>query len=319
LVSGPSGWGSGFISWWIAEDGYADLSRAGVIRWFVRVNEKIHWADTRDELLELFPGKFPKSVTFIPATVYDNKKLLENNPEYLANLEAQPLVDRERFLGDRERGGNWKIRAEAGKVFNRDWFEIVEAAPTGGVEGSGWDFAATEKSLKNNDPDYTARVKIRKVRGTFYILDMFMERYAAGEIDNLILTTSQADRMTARSQGVQRFVVRWEIEPGSAGQRVNNSTMRLLAGFEATGVPITGDKVTRAKPMAAQALAGNIKLVAGAWNDTFLALFHAFPDARHDDPIDAASVIFNALADLPEPTPPRQDNQRRAMREVFNS
>jgi predicted phage terminase large subunit-like protein len=320
LVNGPSGWGSGLISWWIDEDGYANLDRAGVIRWFVRVNETLYWGASREELLERFPGKFPKSITFIPATVYDNAILLANNPEYLANLEALPLVERERFLGDKKRGGNWKIKAEAGKVFNREWFEIVPDAPGGGIEGDGWDIAATLKSLSNDDPDYTSRVRMRKVRGSYYVLGMFMERYAAGEIDNLMLTTSQQDRAQARAAGVTRFIVRWEIEPGSAGQRVNNSTIRLLAGFEAAGVPITGDKVTRAKPMAAQAVIGNIKLVAGPWNDAFLSIFHSFPDGKHDDPIDAASVIFNALAEMPETQVTNAGEQtRQAIREVFNS
>lgn len=320
LVSGESGWGSGLISWWIKEDGYPDPARAGVIRYFLRRGEVLHWGDTREELIERFPGSQPKSITFIPATVYDNKKLLEVNPEYLANLEALPLVERERFLG-----GNWKIKAAAGKVFNRDWFKIIEpsAVPGGGVEGDGYDFAATVKKVESDDPDYSCRVKMRKVNGKFYVLDMQMERIAAGEIDQWVLQTTTRDRQIARSQGVTRFIVRWENEPGSAGLRVTNAMIRLLSGFEAAGVPITGDKLTRAKPLAAQVGAGNVYLVAGPWNDQFLALFHSFPEARHDDPIDAASVIFNVLADLPEDQQPANSAEaiakRQAARAVFQS
>jgi predicted phage terminase large subunit-like protein len=210
-------------------------------------------------------------------------------------------------------------------VFNRDWFKLVQPAdvPGGGVEGIGFDFAATVKQMAGDDPDYSARVKMRKVNGRFYVLDMEMDRIAAGEIDQWVLTTAQRDRTIARGQGVNRFVVRWENEPGSAGLRVTNTMVRLLAGFECAGMPITGDKLTRAKPFAAQVGAGNVYLVVGPWNDQFLALFHSFPEAKHDDPIDAGSVIFNVLADLPEDQAPKADEaaraERQAARSVFTS
>lgn len=322
LVTGPDGWGSGLISWWIDEDGYANMDRAGVVRWFVRVNEVIYWSDSRQELIDRFQGRtiHPKSITFIPATVYDNKALLASNPEYLANLEALPLVERERFLGDKVKGGNWKIKAEAGKVFDRAWFQIVDAAPGGGIEGAGWDYAATIKENTGDDPDYTCRIKIRKVEGIYYVLDMILGRWAAGEIDALVLDTSTRDRASARASGVQRFIIRWETEPGSAGLRVTSSTQRLLSGFEAAGVPITGDKLQRARKMAGAASRGKIKLVAGPWNDQFLSYYHQFPDGKHDDPIDAGSVIYNELEPIPEiATDPNQGRrERQQVREVFN-
>ena len=57
-----------------------------------------------------------------------------------------------------------------------------------------------------------------------------------------------------------------------------------------------GDKVMRAKGLAAQAEAGNVKIVRGPWNDRFLRTLHAFPDGAHDDEVDGASGAFNELA-----------------------
>jgi hypothetical protein len=64
-----------------------------VLRYLVRIAEKIAWADRPEELIEdllqgqeLPPGidpPLPMSVTFIPATVFDNPALLRVNPEYL--------------------------------------------------------------------------------------------------------------------------------------------------------------------------------------------------------------------------------------------
>jgi len=55
----------------------------------------------------------------------------------------------------------------------------------------------------------------------------------------------------------------------------------------------SGDKVTRFGPFSAQARAGNIKLVRGAWNEDFLTALEGFPEAAHDDDADAASGAFN--------------------------
>ena len=165
------GWIHEFIGWYIGEDGYAIPERSGVVRWFAVVNDALHWAGTADELRRQYPGSEPKSFTFILSSVFDNQILLKADPGYLANLMALPLVDRERLLGDGKRGGNWKIKPAAGKVFNRGWFEVVDAAPAGGRTVRFWDLAATEKTVAKPDPDFTAGVKMRRVGDIYYVMD----------------------------------------------------------------------------------------------------------------------------------------------------
>jgi hypothetical protein len=111
------GWLAGFLDWWIDDEGYAIPSRSGRIRWMVRENDMTYWADTSEELQRDHPNSIPKSVTFILSTVYDNQILLQKDPGYLANLQALSRVDRARLLGDRRRGGNWKIRP-AGRIYD---------------------------------------------------------------------------------------------------------------------------------------------------------------------------------------------------------
>ncbi len=57
---------------------------------------KTYWEETEVE------GKiYRRSRAFVPATVFDNKKLLENNPNYVANLASMPDdVRRAYLLGD---------------------------------------------------------------------------------------------------------------------------------------------------------------------------------------------------------------------------
>jgi predicted phage terminase large subunit-like protein len=116
----PSSWIAEFISWWLDEDGFPNLERAGQLRWFIRKNEDLFWADTPEELQAKHGADAkPRSVTFVPARVEDNPALLEKSPEYLANLEALPYVDQQRL-----RWGNWKISLE-GREWPPSYFDHI--------------------------------------------------------------------------------------------------------------------------------------------------------------------------------------------------
>ena len=105
-------WVAEFLSWWInQETGYPIPERSGVIRYFYRLDGSFLWGDTVQELVDKYSAdpKLCKSVTFIMSSIYDNRILLEANPEYLANLNGLDIVEKERLLK-----GNWKIRPSAG-------------------------------------------------------------------------------------------------------------------------------------------------------------------------------------------------------------
>lgn len=286
----PESWVARFIAWWIDQDtGYPIQERAGVVRWFARDGDKWVWGDSADEV-EAKTGAPAKSVTFIPAKLEDNPILMQKDPGYRANLLALGYVDQQRLLG-----GNWKVRAEAGKVFNRASFKIVGVAPAGGEEGTGFDLAATEKKSKGDDPDYTAAVTIRIVRGRVYITDFQMVRVGPAEVDTFIFNTAIQRRNQAIAAGAA-YRVRWEREPASSGKRDNMRLVQMLDGFDARGIRPSGDKVMRSKPLAAQAYVGNVELVEGDWNEEFLRHYHAFPDGAHDDGVDAGSCIYSDMA-----------------------
>lgn len=122
-------WVAEFIAWWIdQETGFPIPERGGKLRWFIRVNDKLIWADTAQELIDLYGSDtqpvMPKSVTFIPASIYDNKRLMEVDPGYLANLMAQDEVQRSRLLD-----GNWKTRKQLNGMFKKDWLRFTDVRP----------------------------------------------------------------------------------------------------------------------------------------------------------------------------------------------
>ena len=293
----PDSWLAGFLSWWIdAETGYAIPERSGVLRWFIRIKDDLVWADTRAELEAKYPdeARHARSVTFILARLQDNPIGNAKDPDYESKVRALPHVDQERLLGG-DRGGNWKIRAAAGLVFDRSKFgEVLPAALTNGRIAKrlrAWDKAATPGA-----GDWTAGVKMALgIDGVIYVEDVVRGQWSTG------------DRHVVESQvaglDTPAVLIRMEQEPGASGKDAAVSAAQRLAGYDIASVPSTGDKLVRAGPFAAQVKAGNVRLVAGPWNEPFLRELHAFPTKGvPDDQVDAAALAFNQLTLHPEPT-----------------
>lgn len=292
----PDSWVRHFLDWWIGEDGFPNLERAGKVRCFVRINDELIWADTKQELIDRFPEQElteddVMSVTFIPATVYDNKELLRRDPGYLAKLRALPRVERERLLG-----GNWDARAKAGAVFARTDFDIVPAAPIDyALRCRAWDFAATA-----GGGDWTVGVLF--CRGTdkrWYIENVVRVQEPAHKVRKLLKNVASQDGIGT--------IVRIPQDPGQAGKAQAQDIVRDLSGYVVRVRPVTGSKYTRAQPLAAQAQAGNVSLVEGDWNRAFLNELENFDgsDKCTDDQVDAASDAFNELAGTSHLTGPQ--------------
>lgn len=298
-------WLASFLSWWIDQDtGYAIQSRSGKIRFWYKSGTENLWADSKEELYQYVDEKAKKhvdinrlikSVTFIPSTIYDNVDLLEHNPEYLGNLLAQDLVERERLLE-----GNWLVRPNQGNLFDASWFSQVPASSVdinSLTKIRSWDLAATEaKKLK--DPDWTVGLLLGKDArpaeqggGTYYILDIVRLRGSPRTVEKAILDTADMD-----GKGVPIIM---EEEPGSSGKFVTNYFCRLLDGYHFIKNKVTGAKDERAKFIASQAQCGNVKLIQAPWNRDFLSeIGYIGSGYGHDDQGDALSQASAYLADI---------------------
>ena len=281
----PDSWLTDLAAWWIdPESGYPIAERSGRLRWFLRFDDSFVWAESAEALIaEHGADRQPLSVTFIAASVNDNRILLARDPGYLAKLRALPKVERERL----ERG-NWKIRPAAGLYFRRDYFEIVEAAAESGRVVRVWDLAASE-AAKGRDPDWTAGVRMRRDEaGRFLVEDVVRLRGSPLKVERALLNTAKQDG-TAVEIGIPQ-------DPGQAGKAQGQRFVRLLAGYRVHLLRERGDKVMRAAPLSAQAEAGNVALLRGRWNDAFLTELESFPEG-HDDQMDAAAGAFALLVD----------------------
>ena len=279
-------WVAEFIAWWIdQETGFPIPGRAGALRWFVQFGDDLIWADTAEELSERYPDLIPMSVTFIPAKLEDNLALMSRDPAYRGKLMALDRVERERLLN-----GNWKIRPVAGMYFRREWFEIVDQAPKDLLAVRFWDFAGSRVTSKNKDPDWTVGLLLGYKPPMFYVLDVVRMQDSPGAVEERLLRTAELD-----GRGVPIFA---EQEPGSSSLYLINSLVDKLPGHVVTGIPSTGSKQTRAKPVSSAAEHGKVALVRGEWNRGFLAEVEYFPDGAHDDQVDALSGAHAALVEL---------------------
>ena len=92
-----------------------------------------------------------------------------------------------------------------------------------------------------------------------------------------------------------------EQDPASAGAAEAASYIRLLKGYNVIAHPVSKNKLVRYKPFSAQAQAGNVWMVRGEWNESYLNESEAFNDPDwKDDQIDVTSGGFNTLMDAPE-------------------
>lgn len=284
-------WVAKFIEWWIDQDtGYPIPERSGKIRWFIRRDGVIYWANHKETLWKKFnlnteeEKAEPRSVTFIMSSVYDNKQLLKINPQYLSSLKALPEVEKERLLY-----GNWKIKPSAGLFFKKtqvgEFIQVIPKDVTTWVRC--WDLAATDKA-ENGDAAYTAGVLIgKRSNGRYIIADVINKQLSANEVRALIKQTAQIDRAKYK-----RVRIRLPQDPGQAGKEQAQSYIKWLSGFDVTTVSESGSKESRAEPMAAQWQAGNFDLVIADWNEEFLSQLENFPDGKYKDMVDAAANGF---------------------------
>lgn len=287
-------WVAKFIEWWIdLETGYPVPERSGKLRYMARQNEVIIWGDTKEELIKqgIKPSVI-KSVTFIASTLQDNKMLMQADPSYLANLEALPLVERERLLY-----GNWKIKNAAGLFFNRNqvgaMLPVIPRDVTAFVRA--WDLAATAET-EGGEPAYTAGVLMgRRANGRFIVIDVINVRQSAGDVRATVRRTAMIDN--AKYGNVR---IRYPQDPGQAGKDQAQSYALMLAGFNFKSAPVTGSKETRAEPVAAQWQAGNFDVIAADWNDEYFSQLESFPSSKFKDMVDATSDAFAELVQITE-------------------
>lgn len=194
-------------------------------------------------------------------------------------------------LGTYQFNGLFQQRPTApeGNTIKRPWLShFVTAAPAIATRVRYWDKAGTEGGGK-----FTAGVLLARTPDKLiYVEDVVRGQWSAGQREAEIKATAERD---AAQYGPGGVAIWHEQEPGSGGKESAQATTLNLSGYVVHADKVTGDKDVRFGPFAAQAEAGNVRLVRGPWNGAFIDELCAVPTGAFRDQADATAGAFNQL------------------------
>lgn len=176
-----------------------------------------------------------------------------------------------------------------GGMFQKQDFMIMEPEEyktTKGRTARGWDLAASE----GLGAKYTAGAKgLIDQKSRLVVADITRFKKMPGAVEAAIEKQAEIDGKRVEQDFPQ--------DPGSAGKSLKHYIAKQLHGYLVRFSPESGDKVTRAAPVAAQGECGNLYLVRGEWNDAFITEACSFPNGEYSDQVDAVSRLYaNLLA-----------------------
>lgn len=243
----------------------------------ILIMQRLHESDLAGFLLSGGNGEQWEHVSF-PAIQPDGKALwpAKHNIDTLRVMQrSSPYV----FAGQYQQ----EPAPPQGGEFKPDTMQIVDAVPAGTRMVRGWDLAGTDA-----DGDYTAGALLGQMPdGRYIIAGMKRDQLGPEGVEALIKATATED-----SKGVTICIPQ---DPGQAGKAQVRALTRMLSGYTTTSKPVSGDKVQRARPFAAQVNVGNVVMLRGDWNEALKTEMRLFPNGNHDDQIDGLSTAFDEL------------------------
>lgn len=181
--------------------------------------------------------------------------------------------------------------ARENQVFQREWFEIRPTPPLTLVDQIRyWDRAGTDARKARPGGSWTVGLKMAKDRqGCYWVLDVVRFQGSPLDVESRIDATAEADGPNVR--------IGIEQDPAQAGKAEAEGHVRRLAGYNAQVNPVHESKGIRARPLAAQAEAGNVKLIKASWNEKYLLELSMFDGSEGcmADQVDASSGAFLLL------------------------
>jgi predicted phage terminase large subunit-like protein len=276
-----------------ADEARSDVMRQNVIDWFqttmesrtnspdtpiIVIMQRLHERDLAGWLIDGGNGEEWESLVLPALTDDDTTALWPAKHDVAALLrmqEASPYT----FAGQYGQ----RPAPLAGGIIKPDRIEVIEALPAGMQWVRAWDFGATEGG---GDPTVGAKLGLTK-EGRVIIADITRGQWGPEGVEAAMKNTAGRDGTSCR--------IRIPQDPGQAGKAQVASMVRLLSGYSVAAAPVSGDKITRAEPLAAQINVGNVSMLRADWNDALVSEMRMFPNGAHDDQVDACADAYAAL------------------------
>lgn len=237
-------------------------------------------------------------------------------PFFPSGIDDNPYLDTEEYLKvfaglsdpvtrQRMRDGDWDVTVE-GTRFDRRWFTILDRVPPGAIRsGRYWDMAATPEGPAARNPDWSVGTLMHRYPPTaefqYVIADVRRGRWSSKNLEVQMQTAARED-----GRGT---LIGLEQEPGSSGKALVSHVKRtVLPGYNVHGILSTGDKFTRAGPLASAAEPhlnadgevlepGRVAVVSALWLPAWFDEIGLFSEdyKGHDDQVDSASGAFELV------------------------
>lgn len=168
-----------------------------------------------------------------------------------------------------------------GHIFKASWFENrYDELPTLKMTVTGADCAA--KTGVGND--FSAIVTVGSDGKSYFILDVVRERLEFADLGRRMVGIHDRYRPE-----------KCYIEDASSGTPLVQE-LRRTTSLPIIGIPPRGTKVARAESVSGLFEAGKVRLPKDApWIETFVDEFLRFPAGKHDDQVDATSLVLSQL------------------------
>jgi predicted phage terminase large subunit-like protein len=267
------------------------------------VQQRLHQQDLTGHLMDekhgrpddhnhiCIPGEMDMSVMSPPSLA----KYYVDGLFWVSRFSHKVLASYRKALGSLQYSGQIGQRPTPveGNIWKRKWFNIVEPER---VQRDIHkhpihffiDTAYTEDETERNDPCGFLAGFIKDE--VFYIIN-FTEAWL--EFPDLIKFLKQYVVLHGYTNSSMVY-----IEPKASGKSVVQMLKQPGVGLNVVEINndyIRDDKVTRASGVSPVIEAGRCALIAGPWNDKYLAQVTSFPKATHDEAVDVTVYGLNVL------------------------
>lgn len=220
----------------------------------------------------------------------------------LCNTGDNPSIDTETYKKQFEGMSNYMLQAlwhndwtavpSLAEYFKRDKIELITKRPNNITHlVRSYDLAGSE----SKHADYTASVLLGlTIDSKVVVLDVHRARLSTDKVERLISDNARHDPKGTK--------ICLPLEPAAAGKAWADKLSKMLHGYNYSFTPqnrSSGGKLTRALPVSAQCLKGNLVVVTNNYTKDFLDELEAFTDDdslyANDDMVDALSQGYNEL------------------------
>jgi predicted phage terminase large subunit-like protein len=274
---------------WFRSTAYSRLEPGGVM---VVVQTRWHMDDLAGRIIRELANVEPWEVVSFPAIAEEHDVLgrAPGEPLWPDRIALPQLENIRGTVGPFWWSALYQQRptpAEGG-LFKLEFFnQFYDVFPQVVKSCRFWDLAAT----KNSDSDFTVGLMLSLCDdGNFYVMDIVRGRWAPYERDRIIKQVAQLDGYNVK--------IRMEKEPGASGESLIDSMGRMLTGHNFRGIRSKDSKMARVNSIdgiASVAGVGRLRLRKGHWTREFIDELIMFPNAQHDDQVDALSGAYKAL------------------------